>query len=1148
MKHINKIYNNLQWSITMLMALILVLGCSDDLDFLTAGTDETEYITFTATVDNSTVGVVTRSIGTNINSEEEDWLFATNDKKEDRTTRGVPVTSVAESVGLFGYISEDDSDAEIWSEMENRKFVLNGDELKAESNPISWKEVGATKNLRVYAYSPYSDDVSINTTGEIPTLDVTVSDNVTKQADIILADTLITPENQNKKIPLTFRHIMTAVRFKMHFACNVVSISVNNVKNSATYNFDKGWGTVTGNSNYTISFGDDGKYVAKDSLVTDGNNTLMMIPQLLPDNAEVVLTYKEGGEIKKISASLKGKEWKEGKMVTYTLHDKALHNFVYLDLAAGDVTITASGYTGYYYENGSSTSTKLTGTHDIKNVYHIYQSTEANRSTTGKIGGEWKLPQYPEVTYKGKSWSEFITNNDNVEEVIEVWDNGVNVKGSAATNEGFTDVAVVRDAGRSNTNYHIHVGGNVGSVDLVIENIYSTYHQRTGDINRERSRGGISFIPTDNSTLTINYIGDNRLGCIHYENNDSINNCLVFQGTGSLTVADADFFKYTEYGVTGYYANRACAAIGSKDQQDGKEGFDHAYNMVFNSGTLFAGATKAEFCTAIGGGGNGNSNITINGGSITAVASGTGTAIGGGTGLSYAGGIGNVTINNGNVYAYNHANIINIPTSAIGGAGSREKEGSAGNVNIKGGYVYAYSALGTAIGGGSSAKKKGGDANIKINNGYVIAISDVSIGIGGGSACTNGATTGKYNGGTAVVEITGNSIVRTGSIGGGLTDCDNGKIGSADINVVGGDIQAQFILAAGSTGTPTFFMNGGIIRNSDVNDETYVHVRNNGGAVYLEDGKFTMKGGIIENCNAEKGGAVYIVGNNNPTFEMSGGAIRDCIAKSDTTSADGGAVYLEGGTVTINGNANITGNISNGGNGGGICVKQGHFIMEDGEISGNNAVINNGRGGNGAGVYITSTNTANVELKSGSIKNNTAGRNGGGVCVEMQDDEKDATVNIGVDDGNVTESPYIQNNHSLTQGGGLYVLGKKSVINIYDGNITGNSTSSYVVNEDVANERGTVTLKSGNVTHVEVIFNLNGGFINDSAVNPVQNIVTATNSLLVLPPVNPSRPGYDFVKWDTDKNGNSGKSYTNETIMNIENSVTLYAVWKEQGQ
>ena len=135
-------------------------------------------------------------------------------------------------------------------------------------------------------------------------------------------------------------------------------------------------------------------------------------------------------------------------------------------------------------------------------------------------------------------------------------------------------------------------------------------------------------------------------------------------------------------------------------------------------------------------------------------------------------------------------------------------------------------------------------------------------------------------------------------------------------------------------------------------------------------------------------------------------------------------------------------------------------------------------------------------------------------------------------------------NKAILQGGGLYVSGANADININSGSIIDNIVSSYVANQDVANELGMVTLTGGKVTHVVVTFHGNGGYFN-SQETAIQNIVTATNSILVQPE-GINRTGYTFTGWHTRADGDNskGKAYSNGDIMNLSSDLSLYAQWE----
>ena len=77
--------------------------------------------------------------------------------------------------------------------------------------------------------------------------------------------------------------------------------------------------------------------------------------------------------------------------------------------------------------------------------------------------------------------------------------------------------------------------------------------------------------------------------------------------------------------------------------------------------------------------------------------------------------------------------------------------------------------------------------------------------------------------------------------------------------------------------------------------------RGNGGAVYVNGGTFTMEGGTISGNTASNGGGVYVDAGG--AFEMSGGTI-----SGNTASNGGGGVYVDSGTFTASGAVQITGN------------------------------------------------------------------------------------------------------------------------------------------------------------------------------------------------------------------------------------------------
>ncbi len=766
-----------------------------------------------------------------------------------------------------------------------------------------------------------------------------------------------------------------------------------------------------------------------------------------------VFAEKEGAK-KQVTALFAAEE---AKTITVTDTDAV----IYMDLAAGPVTIGKSTYSGYIFVEG--VETPITGDHYTDNKYYIYQSntTKENsacyKTKTGyttqadyEANTNFKIPQYPRVTYGSEKWSDYITNNIEVKQVSKDWD-------KYAPNSD-------RDGTK---NYITFASESDYTANTTIDNIWST-HVYSGVSQQNRTSAGITVnlqntgIDCTDTHILLQLKGDNRVGGVHYSAGRGDRNTIEFYdgettGTaGSITVADYD---------TNFKGNFWSAAIGGADNPAGVA--DQSDGIVIKSGIIFAGTTLEDNCTAIGGGGNDYGGVTIDGGTVTAVTSGTGTAIGGGIGYSNRGGDTDVVITDGTIYAYNlgiqpgYGFAKFVPTAAIGGGGSNNDAGGlTANITIKGGTIYAQSMGGPGIGGGGSAKSTGGPAKIDIMGGTIIAKSvggtfggtpiDPGVSIGGG--------TGETGGGSVELNISGGTL-RAGSIGGGKSK--SGNIGSANVTITDGDIVGQVVMAGGVSKACTFTMSGGKIHDVKVNSENghkitditdpqsdvpISFLEKNGGAVWMDDttGITTISGGTIEDCSAESGGAIYMTGG---TFTISGtGAINHNTAKTNGGGVyvGGGTVKVEGGTINNNiagqdgggmylggGNVDITGgkidnNIAtgNGGgayiggdfsitggeimlnkstNGGGIYVNDGIVTMYGGHVDGNTATES------GGGIHISSTNKdALVDIFSGTVSNNNA-RSGGGVSV-VSDSGKAINVTVGV---NCVHQ-------DLTQGGGDY--------------------------------------------------------------------------------------------------------------------------------
>ena len=241
----------------------------------------------------------------------------------------------------------------------------------------------------------------------------------------------------------------------------------------------------------------------------------------------------------------------------------------------------------------------------------------------------------------------------------------------------------------------------------------------------------------------------------------------------------------------------------------------------------------------------------------------------------------------------------------------------------------------------------------------------------------------------------------------------------------------------------------------------------NGGSLTLTQGG-RIDGTVLSGIKNSSGGAVYIEGG---TFTMESGSA----VTGGNVSANGGAVYVDSGTFTMNGGTISHGNAMLGGNG--VFVNIGDFVMNGGEITecgkdsqpGNGAVMiyksssgdgagrfvmkNNGkihrnRATQGAGVFV---NGGTFEMSGGSISDNEAiGPTGSGGAVYVYNGSFDMS-------GNAT----INNNQSSMNAGGVYVGSTFSVSG--SPTITGNTVSGTANNVYLPRTK-TITIGTGGLS------------------------------------------------------------------------------------
>lgn len=246
-------------------------------------------------------------------------------------TRGVPVTSL-ETYGSFHVQAHcTDNGAPV------SQFYMDDNATKSDGTVWSTSQVrywpGENRTLQFFAWAP-ANAAFTATPGspESTTFEYEVPALAADQKDIVVATTDPYVGNYEQQVPLTFKHILTAVKFETGSQMQpgtIKSVALKGVKKSGTYTAfptgNTGEGTWTLNdatADYTQELNKTTTGTETNGTpVTTEEGTFMMLPQTLPDGAEVEVVFLDqtSGQERTLSASIAGTQWPQGKTVTYKL-------------------------------------------------------------------------------------------------------------------------------------------------------------------------------------------------------------------------------------------------------------------------------------------------------------------------------------------------------------------------------------------------------------------------------------------------------------------------------------------------------------------------------------------------------------------------------------------------------------------------------------------------------------------------------------------------------------------------------------------------------------------------------------------------------------------------------------------------------------
>lgn len=196
-------------------------------------------------------------------------------------------------------------------------------------NPVKWKKSESSK-LKFFAVHPAEDNSNsmvTTTSGTNPVVNYSPETDAKKHIDVLVANTeaFNYDDYVSQKIPIRFSHATTAVYFKvgsdLSYNQKVKKIEIRNVLGSGTYDIaTKTWTPSTTKKNFALEFdsGDEFPTNISNKVMNDGDGVFFMVPQDIPADADVKITFLSGNSVvAKIGGN--GKKWVAGTTRTYSI-------------------------------------------------------------------------------------------------------------------------------------------------------------------------------------------------------------------------------------------------------------------------------------------------------------------------------------------------------------------------------------------------------------------------------------------------------------------------------------------------------------------------------------------------------------------------------------------------------------------------------------------------------------------------------------------------------------------------------------------------------------------------------------------------------------------------------------------------------------
>ena len=267
-------------------------------------------------------------------------------------TRGTMSTKIGDydSFGVTAIYKEGDNNVLL---LDNAKAENTDGEFWGFTNNSNARwPIGSTVSF--HAYAPHSSaDKSMLTYGvdkdnvqtQITYTASTTADDIINQPDLIVATNTGSRQfsDADDAVQLDFYHALTAVSFAIDKDLadvvgqggKMTSVTLKGIPNkgncnlsvSATANVPTAaWTMENETGEYTFDLSNANVVVGeKDQALTSDNQTLMMIPQTLPEGAELCFNLEINGATQEWKVPLKGQVWEAGKSIIYKLSSNSIN-------------------------------------------------------------------------------------------------------------------------------------------------------------------------------------------------------------------------------------------------------------------------------------------------------------------------------------------------------------------------------------------------------------------------------------------------------------------------------------------------------------------------------------------------------------------------------------------------------------------------------------------------------------------------------------------------------------------------------------------------------------------------------------------------------------------------------------------------------